>query len=275
MMCAPMQCLKTGQFRGETYRARRFGGVIATETEYDYRFIEWHWHENPYFSLTTFGVCRDINRREAFVCGTDSLLFLNAGEPHSNEKSDAITRGFQIEIDRDWISDIGFNLDELPRTAIVGSPGIKTAVYNVYKEARLADGVSALSVEAIVIDMLSQFRGDKIREERGMPSWTRLVEEMLRELTDEKLTLDALASELGLHRAHISRSFPRYFNCTFGEYIRRRRIEKSVRLLRDSSRSLTEIAMECGFSDQSHFIRTFKTIHRITPKEFRRLIGPR
>lgn len=267
-----MQCLKAGQFRGETFSARRFGGVTATETEYDYRFIDWHWHENPYFSLTTFGVCRDINRRETFVCGTDSLLFLNAGEPHSNEKSDAITRGFQVEIDRRWIADAEIDLDQLPRSAIIEDPGIKLAVYEVFKEARIADDVSGLSVEATMTGVFQFLRGNAARAERGTPGWTKRIEEMLRDAGSEHLTLDSIAHELGLHRAHVSREFPRYFNCTFGQYVRRRRIEKSMRLLRDRRLSLTDIAMECGFADQSHFIRAFKSIHQVTPKQFRKLI---
>jgi AraC family transcriptional regulator len=44
-------------------------------------------------------------------------------------------------------------------------------------------------------------------------------------------------------------------------------------LLGERQRLLTEIAFECGFADQSHFIRSFKNYYEVTPSEYRKLIG--
>jgi AraC family transcriptional regulator len=53
--------------------------------------------------------------------------------------------------------------------------------------------------------------------------------------------------------------------------MRRLKIEKSLYLLKDSSFSLTEIAAECGFSDQSHFIRTFKQLTGFLPNSYKKI----
>jgi AraC-like DNA-binding protein len=69
----------------------------------------------------------------------------------------------------------------------------------------------------------------------------------------------------------LSREFSKYFdNLSFGDYIRKLRIEKATHLLSDPSLSLGEIAYLTGFSDQSHFNRIFKKHTGSTPSEYRK-----
>jgi hypothetical protein len=96
-----MNYLGIGQFRHETHQTVVFEGITATETDYDYKFFEWHYQENPYFSLNLRGTCREHNRRETFDCSPDSLLFHNCQEHHYGNKTDAVTRSFQVEISLD------------------------------------------------------------------------------------------------------------------------------------------------------------------------------
>jgi transcriptional regulator GlxA family with amidase domain len=94
----------------------------------------------------------------------------------------------------------------------------------------------------------------------------------LRDSYAEKLSLRNLSNELNIHPVHLSRGFPKYFRCTFGEYVRKIRVEKSLSLLPNKNLSLTEIAFNCGFADQSHFLRCFKQINGITPSDYRKLL---
>lgn len=267
-----MNCLGAGKFKGETYQTKAFDGIIATETEYDYKFIDWHYHENPYFSLTTFGTCLDGNKRETFECSTDSLLFHNCGEPHFNKKTDSLTRGFQIELSGDWYQKFEVDLNDLPKSSIILNPNIKLLFYNIYKEAKLSDDISNLTIDALLIKILETMRGIENNSAAAKPNWVKKIDEILHDNFDEPLSLLELSNELNLHYAHISRDFPRYFHCNFGEYIRKIRVEKSLSLLRRRNLSLTDIALMCGFADQSHFIRCFKEFNGITPKKFRQII---
>jgi AraC family transcriptional regulator len=87
----------------------------------------------------------------------------------------------------------------------------------------------------------------------------------------ETLTLQELAQELQLHPVTISKHFPKYFNCTLGEYMRKVKIEKALTQIRTSPESLTEIAYACGFFDQSHFIKAFKQVTGFLPKAYKKL----
>lgn len=107
-----------------------------------------------------------------------------------------------------------------------------------------------------------------------MPAWVNKLMDLLHSKCCEQLTLVAVALELNIHPVYLCQQFPLFFNCTFGEYIRKLRIEKAVRyMLNREEMSLTEISYDCGFADQSHFIRTFKNNVGVTPSNFRKYLS--
>ncbi|MEM6378244.1 MAG: helix-turn-helix transcriptional regulator, partial [Bacteroidota bacterium] len=76
--------------------------------------------------------------------------------------------------------------------------------------------------------------------------------------------------QLDIHPVHISRAAPKYLSVSLGEYLRLHKIKKAIPLLLDSNYSLTEIAYQTGFSDQSHFNHVFKSYFNTTPRRFRK-----
>ena len=262
------------KFLGNTYQTIEFAGVTATETEYDYKFIDRHYHENHYFSLTTFGNCCESNKHGTLESSPDTLIFHNCEEPHSNTKTD-LTRGFQVEISHDWCRKFEMRFDELPKSSIVLNPSVKLHFYNIYKESKLSDDTSNLTIDALLLQMFETMSGVESVWTSTKPLWVNKVDELLHDNFDQPLSLQYLSDELNLHSAHLSREFSKYFYCNFSEYVRKIRIEKSLNLLRNNQLTLTEISLMCGFADQSHFIRSFKTFHGITPKHFRKIISSR
>src|SRR5438309_1537917 len=73
----------------------------------------------------------------------------------------------------------------------------------------------------------------------------------------------------GRHLAHVARVFRAFKNCTLGEYVRALRIKHAAQRMARTDASLAEIAAATGFSDQSHFSRTFKRQTGLLPSEFR------
>jgi AraC-like DNA-binding protein len=74
--------------------------------------------------------------------------------------------------------------------------------------------------------------------------------------TNETIRLDGitLTDTEYSHPVHLSREFPKYFDTTLGDYIRATKVQRAVALLPNPGLSLTDISLECGFADQSHFI---------------------
>ncbi|MDB5133018.1 MAG: AraC family transcriptional regulator [Mucilaginibacter sp.] len=93
------------------------------------------------------------------------------------------------------------------------------------------------------------------------PEWANELKEMIQDQVDTNmsLSLQQVSEELEINPAYLSREFSKYFeNLTFGDYIRKMRIEKAIHFMQATNYSLTEIAYLTGFSDQSHFNRIFK-----------------
>ena len=86
----------------------------------------------------------------------------------------------------------------------------------------------------------------------------------------EHISLDDLARQAGISRFH----FARQFRLTTGEspmgYLRRVRIERSKSILQGRETTIAEIAATLGFSDQSHFTRTFGRLVGVSPGSFAR-----
>jgi AraC-like DNA-binding protein len=105
------------------------------------------------------------------------------------------------------------------------------------------------------------------------PQWLKRAREIVETRFLEPLSLAEIATAVGVHLVHLSREFHRYNRCTVGELIRRRRVEHACDLLTHSDLSLAEIALSCGFSDQSHFSMMFKRHMGITPSRFRKSVA--
>ncbi len=78
-----------------------------------------------------------------------------------------------------------------------------------------------------------------------------------------------IAKELKIDRTYLYRLFKKETNMTVVEYLVRRRIYNAEILLANSDRSIRDVAVSSGFSDQLYFSRVFKRVEGKTPSEFR------
>jgi AraC-like DNA-binding protein len=86
---------------------------------------------------------------------------------------------------------------------------------------------------------------------------------------NENLTLDDIANLSSFSKYHFSRLFKQFTNTSFYKYLNKKRIENAEKLLIDKELTITEVALRCGFSSLSAFIRMFKLIKDCTPSEFK------
>jgi AraC-like DNA-binding protein len=86
----------------------------------------------------------------------------------------------------------------------------------------------------------------------------------------QPLDIPALARIAYMSEAHFIRSFRATFGETPHRYLQRRRVERSMFLLRETARSVTDICFDVGFSSLGTFSRTFREIMGETPSAFRK-----
>jgi AraC-like DNA-binding protein len=90
----------------------------------------------------------------------------------------------------------------------------------------------------------------------------------------EPLDVRAVAAVAHISEAHFSRSFRSIFGETPHRYLQRRRVERSMFLLRETDRNVTDISMDVGFNSLGTFSRTFRDIVGETPSGYRDGHGP-
>jgi AraC-like DNA-binding protein len=90
----------------------------------------------------------------------------------------------------------------------------------------------------------------------------------------EPLDVRAVATVAHISEAHFSRSFRAVFGETPHRYLQRRRVERSMFLLRETDRSVTDICLDVGFTSLGTFSRTFREIVGETPSGYRTGHGP-
>ena len=90
----------------------------------------------------------------------------------------------------------------------------------------------------------------------------------------EPLDIRAVAAVAYVSEAHFIRTFRAVFGETPHRYLQRRRVERSMFLLRETDRSVTDISLDVGFNSLGTFSRTFREIVGETPSAYRQGHGP-
>ena len=86
----------------------------------------------------------------------------------------------------------------------------------------------------------------------------------------QAITMADAARHVNMSYTAFSRFFSRYLGRGFAEYLLLARLKKAAMLLAETTKSVTDIAMETGFSTTSYFIQRFKEYQGMTPKRFRK-----
>src|SRR5499433_1395763 len=99
------------------------------------------------------------------------------------------------------------------------------------------------------------------------------VIDYLRENLDRQVKLEELAKVACFSEFHFHRIFGAVSGETLNNFTNRLRLEKAARLLRYSDQSLTDIALDCGFSSSATFSRAFQSGYDTSPRQFRKSGG--
>lgn len=91
----------------------------------------------------------------------------------------------------------------------------------------------------------------------------------LHENADKNINRESVAGAFKLNPSHVSKLFAAYDEHNFNTVLKTLRLEHSVELLKDTSFSIDEIAEQCGFSNTSYFIKTFRLFYGCPPGSFR------
>ncbi|HEX4593772.1 MAG TPA: AraC family transcriptional regulator [Bryobacteraceae bacterium] len=228
-----------------------------------------HRHSHAYLTFVLSGTFTEKYAERECVCTEGALRFLPPAELHENDYA-AGARCLLVKIEPSALDRLGEHSPVLSVPGEVAGLASSWLANRLYREFTAEDDVAPLAMEGVLLEILAESaRAIGEGSAAHAPAWLRRVREALEDTYLQSPSLADLSGIAGVHPVHLSREFRKHYQSTIGEFIRKRRIEHACKLLSKSETALSEIALACGFSDQSHFCAMFKGHTGLTPAKFR------
>jgi AraC family transcriptional regulator len=263
--------LQTGTFYGATQRRFELGGILLSEVAHaSGRKLPRHTHESAYFGLLLAGSYSEKCTHRAADYDPFTMGFHPAALTHSDEVGRCGSRMFCVELRDSYLSRTRPFLTApqfVPDLCASEVTWLGLRLYRSFAEETLG----GLELEELCGDMLERVSVSHLRQEKSRPRWLNHALELLYESFRESLTLEEIASQVGVHPIHLSRVFRKHYGCTMAEFMNRLRVQFVCRELSRDWTDLAIVASDAGFADQSHLGRIFKSCTGQTPGKFRSL----
>ena len=256
----------------------------------DFEIYPDHWHTAIEIIMPVENQYQVSCRKELFTIQEGELLIINSGVLHGMPST---VRGERLILQVDLpllhgVADMKSTLSTIPQ-ALLLTPSTAPAIHAKVQELMLAISreyysgaiLISASIYAKLLEMLvlvgREYAGKRNTSDTVSGKQQEHTEKLLtlcnyiHEHCTEDLCLDEAAALAGFSKYHFTRLFKNYTGVSFYKYLNQKRIEHAEKLLADPDLSITEVALQSGFSSLSSFIRMFKLINDCTPTEFRNL----
>lgn len=211
---------------------------------------------------------------------------LNPGDAHDDpetlEARDYLTVNLRNKFFQEIIEDLGCSSRVSPHflaPKLKADPLMKRLFEGMKVEVDNQEFGREILLRSLVTEMavclLRQFSpqtipGDKYTHDQNSTRWqVRRALEYLHDNFNRDFSLDSLAASANLSKFYLERIFKKATGLSPHTYMLVLRIERAKQLLSSSSKPILDIAIEMGFSDQSHFTNVFKRFTGFTPHAFR------
>lgn len=234
-----------------------------------------HLHERASFAVMLEGSFDVLFQGGTEECPANTALTEPALERHGNVVGRAGAHVLVLQPDPAGAAILGPCAALFDAVSHRRDPAIAAMAWRLASELRDPDPVSPLVLEGTALEMLAATARLRVLEKGPRPpAWLGRARDLLHARFLERFGTAEVAREVGVHPVHLARVFRTHHGTTIGAYVRGLRLDWAAGRLARTGEPLSDIALEAGFSDQSHFTRAFKRHHGTTPDRFRRRLTP-
>lgn len=237
-----------------------------------------HYHDDSNLVFTLAGSLSQFMSSRTTLLSPGSLMYVPAGEMHSTNFGRQGASCFFVAIDTVWL-ERRFNsakVDASEPRIISGASYLHAVALKMYEEFKHPDELSDVIMEGALLELFGRWCREGSWPSRGTPGWLGTVRNLLHDSFRESISLNDLSVAVGVHSSHIAREFHRVYGLTIGDYIRKLRVDLVAEKLRNPGKkqnSLTELALEAGFSSHAHMSSAFKRTTGMTPSQYQKAHG--
>ena len=220
-----------------------------------------NWHENIEILQATEGSGYVLCDGEMIPFSPKALVVVNADTLHSIYTDDRLVYRCLI-IDNSFFVSNGVPIRSLYFQSLVSCPEIRSMfdrIADAYAQLAPEDFRSVLEVRTQVLNLVNSLCG-KHTAEKTVDSSNEHVKKAviyLRQHLAEPLSLDILATELGISKFHLAHLFKLYTGKTIVQTINLIRCTEAQRMIEEGA-TVSAAALSCGFENLSYFTRTYK-----------------
>jgi len=267
-----MQTEINREFYGEVTRTRKLNHFTIINNYFSsVKQTPPHFHSDSYLCFINNGNFETSSENMKLCCSTGDFIVHPAGYKHFNnflsDNSDCINISFSEK----YLNKLPERKSLLSRFRRLRNPAMNGIIGKIIHELKFNDNFSELIIEGYILELLGYLGRENHTDSTRFPGWIKHIFEYLNDNYANQFTLDDIASQVNMHPAYIVNAFKTHTGCTMGGYVRKIRIQNACNNL-STGISLSQLALECGFSDQSHFNRSFKKETGLTPLVYRKKI---
>ncbi len=243
-----------------------------------------HWHEEYQFCLIQAGGGELVYRGTCHDTPQISLFIVHPGEVHSNHTETGCSfRSMYVdpEFIRSAVSEVAGRSRSRSRSRSQSLPFfpdpmvLDREITSSYEALHLSfeNGGTTLEQETLVLHLINQLlerhAEDRLRlaSPRQEPRAVQKVREYILEFHAHNISLTELARLANVSPFHLTRVFAKEVGMPPHAFQTQVRVARAKKLIRTGV-PLADVAAMTGFADQSHFIRHFKRLMKITPGEY-------
>jgi AraC family transcriptional regulator len=229
-----------------------------------------HTHDRPTICAVRSGSFTEYYAGKAVECDERTVKLTPAGEPHWNRFAAVETQGVRIDVDSTRFHDRPSVMRMLDERVFFPSGAFTGLADAVARELSRNDAASPVAVEALLLDLVARMARLVDVRPTVLPRWLDRADALIHESFRTRLTVAGIAGEVGVHATTLTRAYRRRYQCTIATRIRQLRLDWAARELAASETRLSDVALQAGFYDQSHFSNEFRRQFGVSPGRFRR-----
>lgn len=238
-------------------------------------------HSHTHWSLgaITAGESTFSYRQDLYRIESGNLVLMNPDWVHAcNPIEDQPWSYLMMYVDTEWLTRLRYEagLLEAPlwediHTAVIADPfwydGYCKVAHCLLDQKR---GLLDKQTEVVeyLFALMHELAKQSIQPPQKVPASLRELAGYLDEHRAEDISLDDLCARSGYSPGHLIRAFKQHFGLTPHAYLVNRRVQLGQKELKGGA-SIADAALSTGFSDQSHFQKTFKRLVAATPNQYR------
>jgi len=233
-----------------------------------------NWHNNIEILCCAKGEGTVICNSIEYNVKEDDIIVINSNVLHSTS-TNSFFEYYCLIIDERFLSENGIETAETEYQCLIQSPDAKQIYSKVIHEISSDNKYRTAAIRSAVLELML-FLSRNFSEEQAISEKNRVQSDEYIKLAigyikanlSQRLTLEDTAAKVGLSKFHFSREFKKATGMTFISFVNAIRCHNAKKLLSRKKYSIHEIALRCGFENDSYFSKTFRSITGCLPSEY-------